>query len=219
VGEVTPVKLQLALDLAAALNSAQEAMSMESNSDGLLAASKAILQLVWPGIAAAKGPSDIHWCLQLCALAVQFLCLGFLSYTQAHIGPVQPFFLDTPMQRLTLLGLERERHNSHLVVELVELTCLGRMTRGPVLIFYPGQDSADGQISKTQPNPKIPKCDIRGHVDDILDTWGPGNLVFQTKEADTPVGIRIVGGVYRSARWWKIPLGSENGRHLDTEGH
>ncbi|KAI9662308.1 MAG: hypothetical protein M1821_008475 [Bathelium mastoideum] len=42
--------------------------------------------------------------LQICALVIQFLCLGLLSYTQAHIGALQPFFLDTAQRQVVLLG-------------------------------------------------------------------------------------------------------------------
>ncbi|KAI3316759.1 hypothetical protein HD806DRAFT_527633 [Xylariaceae sp. AK1471] len=41
---------------------------------------------------------------QLQTLAAQFLSLAFLSYSQAHCGPIRPFFLDTPLTRILLVG-------------------------------------------------------------------------------------------------------------------
>ena len=52
---------------------------------------------------------DISYMLHLCALAVKFLCLGLLSYSQAHVGAIHLFFLDTS-QRSVLLRGTIEKH-------------------------------------------------------------------------------------------------------------
>ncbi|KEY73484.1 hypothetical protein S7711_07507 [Stachybotrys chartarum IBT 7711] len=204
VAEMVSVDFLLALNLSTALASA-EATATNTTSDQLITTSRAILDLVWPDMTVDHEESTAIEDLQLCALAVQVLCLGFLSYAQAHTGEVWPFFLDMPMHRLTLLGLEKETNSSSLVAELVELSCLAEMTRGPVLMFHNGQESAKGQTSKTQQGHHgVLKYDVVGHASDILDTWGPGNLVFPITDSNIPVGIRIGDGFI---------FPSENGQH------
>lgn len=138
-GEVVRVDFRLIVDLAEALRSAQDPISE------LLSASEAILVLVSPIITDAHGVRDLQLCLQLCALAVQFLCLSFLSFTKAHIGAIHPFFLDAPLRQVTLQGLGKQEHFPYIVAELVDLTCLGGMTRGPVLMFHAGKYLAQVQ--------------------------------------------------------------------------
>ncbi|VUC25225.1 unnamed protein product [Clonostachys rosea] len=132
----------------------------------------------------------------LYSLALQVLCVGFISYVQAHIGPVQPFFIDTPLKRILLKGFQIYHYpETHIVAELVNLTCLGRMCQGPVLAFRlafreslladeEGSDSRDFNI----------KHDIRATPIDILDTWGPGELLFQLEKSSSPSAIKIGGG-------------------------
>ncbi|CAH0032962.1 unnamed protein product [Clonostachys rhizophaga] len=69
------------------------------------------------------------------SLALQVLCLGFISYIQAHIGPLQPFFIDRPLERIVLKGCQYYDHSrgNHIVAELVILTCLGHMCQYPYL--------------------------------------------------------------------------------------
>lgn len=194
-GEVVRVDFQLIVDLAEALRSAQDPASEKSVGNELLAASEAILILISPIITDGHGVRDLQWCLQLCALAVQFLCLGFLSFTKAHIGAIHPFFLDAPLRQVTLQGLGKEEHFPYIVAELTELTCLGGMTRGPVLMFYAGENLAqvqDPEMAKCRQN--VGQCDILGRAEDVLDTWGPGNFVFRRDMRGPPVAIKIGDG-------------------------
>ena len=39
-------------------------------------------------------------------LATQLLCLALLSYSNAHIGPLQPFFLDCSLHRINLFEFD-----------------------------------------------------------------------------------------------------------------
>lgn len=189
--EVTAVDFQLVLNLGEALKSAPEL----STFNDLQAAATAILNLVCPTISESREGSDIQWCLHLCALAVQFLCLGFLSYTQAHIGPLQPFFLEKPLLQVKLLGLQKEKGFPYLIIELNELTCLGKMTRRPVLIFRSIEHVAQHQTSERPQYPQITqKYNILGRAEDIIDTWGPGHLIFPRKPSVPPVAIKIGDG-------------------------
>ncbi|KAK3197746.1 hypothetical protein GRF29_216g1152689 [Pseudopithomyces chartarum] len=87
---------------------------------------------------------DILDALERCSLATQFLCLGFLSYIQAHAGPLRPFFLDTPLQKVQLLGLGLSTHdlrkstsayNFTIEASLKQLTCLDGMIQSKVFVF------------------------------------------------------------------------------------
>ncbi|KAH1809920.1 hypothetical protein KXX35_007109, partial [Aspergillus fumigatus] len=188
-GEVVRVDFRLIVDLAEALRSAQDPISE------LLSASEAILILVSPIITDAHGVRDLQLCLQLCALAVQFLCLSFLSFTKAHIGAIHPFFLDAPLRQVTLQGLGKQEHFPYIVAELVDLTCLGGMTRGPVLMFHAGKYLAqvqDPEMATSRQN--VGQCDILGRAEDVLDTWGPGNFVFRRDMRGPPVAIKLGDG-------------------------
>jgi hypothetical protein len=127
------------------------------------------------------------------SLALQILCVGFISYIQAHVGPIQPFFIDRPLERIVLKGCQDrgEFDGGHIVAELVDLTCLGQMCQGPVLVFrksLPGDDEAsDSRYSNT-------KYDIRATPCDILDTWGPGELLFRSEKSNSPSAIKLGGG-------------------------
>lgn len=74
----------------------------------------------------------------MASLALQFLCVGLLSYKQAHIGAIRPFFLDTAVRELYLLGGARARDSElpFIHTRLEELTCLSPVTKGPVLVIY-----------------------------------------------------------------------------------
>jgi hypothetical protein len=106
----------------------------------------------------------IEYTLHMCSLSAQFLCLGFLSYIQAHIGFIQPFFLDSPLSKIFLLGTQSSMDDDHITAELQELTCVGDMTQGPVLTFH----------LNTQQSPSIDqhesKYDLLACGEDILDT-------------------------------------------------
>jgi hypothetical protein len=122
------------------------------------------------------------------ALAVQILTVGFLCYSQAHIGPLQPFFLDRPLHRIDLLGIERDEEQedlSRVKTSLVELSCLGGMTGGPVMAFH---------FSDTDVGGSSRKYDVCCKPVDILDTWGPGELVLRAGNPKIPMAIRVGGG-------------------------
>ncbi|KAI5461817.1 hypothetical protein BGZ63DRAFT_464361 [Mariannaea sp. PMI_226] len=142
-----------------------------------------------------KELADVQHFISYCCLAVQFLSLGFLSYTQAHIGTIQPFFLDTPLDTIHLLGDETTvGKKPRLQVSLTQLTCVGDMIRAPVMAFeFLRNSSADG----TQPTPK--KYDLISAAEDLVETWGPGEFIFKA-QSHLPFAIQIGGGlVYATA--------------------
>lgn len=189
--EVVPVKFQLITTLNQALTKFD---GNPENEEMVSAASKDILQLVLPNATEFATLNDNGQCFRLCALAVQFLSLGLLSYTQAHVGPIRPFFLDTSLKEIILLGLAEETVFPCLVSKLVNLTCFGNMTRGAVLAFHchpsPSNDLSPSDTYRQSNS----NHDLQGHAEDILDTWGPGNLVFHDRRAGSPVAIKIGDG-------------------------
>ncbi|KAF7524554.1 hypothetical protein G7054_g11381 [Neopestalotiopsis clavispora] len=128
--------------------------------------------------------------LTLLSLTVQFLCLGFLSYSQAHIGSIHPFFLETPIYKARLLGVSAGAGHPFIEGRLVELTCMAEMVRKPVFAFSLGflQSTSEGQ--------DLPQLyDLRTSFENIVDTWGPGHFVVPSeKDNRLPVALVIGGG-------------------------
>lgn len=128
--------------------------------------------------------------LNSCGLAVQFLSLAFLSYIQAHVGALKPFFLDTRVQVFKLLGCSTpDMQPPHLVASLYQLSCLNNMLRSPVLVF--GRDGGPLQTGGF--------CDLLACPEDLVDTWGPGQFVSCTAEASPRnlTAIMIGGGTVK----------------------
>lgn len=124
----------------------------------------------------------------LAPLVLQILSAGLLSYKQAHVGAVRPFFLDTSLDEICLLGTsETENSNAHSVkAQLVELSCFSEVTKGPVLVFSPSW--AEGGQWSPQPDQKF---NIRGTPEAILDTWGPGGLISRSDTQEHYVALKI----------------------------
>lgn len=128
--------------------------------------------------------------LNLCSFAVQVLCLGYYSYCQAHIGDIQPFFLDTPLRKIVLLGSQKYMEStSSITVELVDLACMGDMLQSPVIAF-----SSNKRAFQV---PRDWRYDLLASPEDLMDTWGPGNFLVhpstENKEAEL-CAISIGGG-------------------------
>ena len=83
-----------------------------------------------------------------CALATQFSCTAFLSYTQAHIGPLDLFFIDPLQQAIYLLGYDRFPEHK-IVAELRLLTCLAGLTKAHVLAFHGGYNASEVSEMRT----------------------------------------------------------------------
>ncbi|KXG52095.1 uncharacterized protein PGRI_083790 [Penicillium griseofulvum] len=220
--EIISVSFKSVLVLIEELQNVINPASKLSDTRKLLSASTAILGLIWQEIPDAPGDSSMEWSLHVCALAVQFLCLGFLSYSQAHIEPLRPFFLDFFAQQVRLMGLHRDATYPFLVAELVNLTCLGNMTRGKVLLFRASKDPLQKQSLETQSQQVIQKHDVLGHTENILDTWGPGNLILRGDGSRAPVAIKIGDGfifAHEGAKfhWSQQMPGIEGLRSIEME--
>lgn len=137
----------------------------------------------------AEAVSSQHWLF----LATQFLALGLLSYAQAHCGSIQPFFLDTPLQGISLLGSGKSGPDVDftLTCYLVELTCMGDMFGQPVLAFgwLPGP-----AVDKRQVMPQMPRKDMLASPVGILDTWGSGCMVASANDSNILYSVFVGGG-------------------------
>ncbi|KAK7750875.1 hypothetical protein SLS62_007138 [Diatrype stigma] len=133
------------------------------------------------------GSESEEECLHICALATQLLCMAFVSYSQAHVGPISPFFLETELKTIHLVGTGDKR--ICISVELSDLACMGEMIRGQAITF-----GRSHTASEAHPIPKPPKGFLVGTcASDLLDTWGPGQLVVQ-KGNFALVSTIVVGG-------------------------
>lgn len=145
-----------------------------------------IVPLEYSSTVSQKNRSHLH----LASLALQLLCVGLLSYAQAHIGSFRPFFLDREVDELVLLGLDLgfQPHQS-IKAQLVNLSCLAEMTGDKVVILGP-----PGPLSQLDDTSRL---DVRGTPEDILDTWGPGQVIYKQDFKNTPfhiVAMSLHGG-------------------------
>ncbi|KAK3614324.1 hypothetical protein LTR56_027327 [Elasticomyces elasticus] len=110
-----------------------------------------------------------------CALAVQFLTLGLVSYCQAHVEGIDVFFLEEKLASVQLAGAARKGHYDHypgtIHFKMQRLTCLDGMLGNPVMVF-------------TRPDllASLPvRSDVLATTESLLDTWGPGGMVANNR--------------------------------------
>lgn len=120
--------------------------------------------------------------LHLASLVTQIICVGFLSYLNAHVGPLEAFFLDTEQRQICLMGIARNDSVDLPIIEakLVQMTCIGDMLGNQVMVFHGNKHSAshfDGIRS-----------DLRASGENCLDTWGSGHI-YSTSQVYA-IGLR-----------------------------
>jgi tetratricopeptide (TPR) repeat protein len=149
-----------------------------------------ILRPFLEGITEVFYDDSVNAGLQICSLATQVVCLGFLSYTQAHAGTIRPFFLDTPLKKIRLLGNSTSTDGQAWIeASFNNLTCIGDMIQSQVLAFnliqprIPSLPSTEGTIYNLCTN-----------AYDLLDTWGPGEFLIRGTDM-MPFAIQIANGV------------------------
>ena len=181
--ELRRIELQHAMRMASYI---QLAVQGDNSAIGLCTQSaESILQELRVSIPKTTPNADLHYC----ALAAQFLCAAFLSYIQAHVGSVDPFFLDTPQRKMVLLGSQRVSGDFAINAELVELTCLAEMTRQLVLAFSSGSTSRELCLENG-----TSRYDVLTNAEDFLDTWGPGYFIHNKASPSKIHAIAICGG-------------------------
>jgi hypothetical protein len=141
-------------------------------------------------------PDDLDGSLHSLSLIVQLISLGLLSYNQGHVGPIQPFFLDTPQSKILLAGSKAcESHPKGIIAELTNLTCIGDMVGGPVLTFKIDQLPTDVPCLQDER-----RFDLLATAEDLLDTWGPGSFIVHRDSSASPCAIKICGGIVYAPR-------------------
>ncbi|KAF3318581.1 hypothetical protein TWF173_006603 [Orbilia oligospora] len=141
-----------------------------------------------PEIIPHKSPEEI---LNLLCLTTQLLSIGLLSYNQGHAGPMRPFFLDTPQKKIILAGIKPHENQSQCIkLGLNKLTCVGDMIGSPVLAFRVHSSITDALSAE-----EGGRFDIFTTAEDLLDTWGPGDLITQNSQRNSVCGIQISGGI------------------------
>lgn len=157
---------------------------------------KNILRPLFQGEPQFPADPDADFILHLCCLAAQFLCVGLLSFHQAHIGPLMPFFINRPQKQLILRGSHTSGYKGYwcIMAELTNLTCLGDIIGKPVLSF---QLIREWPEDEEYPDPMAirQQHDLTTTVDDLLLTWGPGEIVGCEGEEEHLLAIKIGGGV------------------------
>ncbi|KAK4892290.1 hypothetical protein LTR27_009124 [Elasticomyces elasticus] len=111
-----------------------------------------------------------------CALAVQFLTVGLVSYCQAHVGGLEMFFLEEKLSSIRLAGAmsfsQKGDHGQYpgtsIHFRTQRLTCLDGMLGTPVMVF-----------SRPDLRASMPEClDVLATAEGLLGTWGPGGMVI-----------------------------------------
>ncbi|KAF2163408.1 hypothetical protein M409DRAFT_57316 [Zasmidium cellare ATCC 36951] len=148
---------------------------------------RAILDDLGMPVTNSGGPS-VFDVLHDCALAVQFLSLGLVSYLQAHIGKLESFFLEAKLANIKLLGsTSYGSSKGSISAALRRFTCLDDMTSFPVLIFT--------RTSTTLAD-SSPQLDLLAKPEDLLDTWGPGEMIREPEDGETRFrALTVRGGI------------------------
>ena len=117
--------------------------------------------------------------LDRAACCIQILCLGLQSLVRSHTGMPRFSLLDREVNVILLNGAELpepRRIDGRFVAHLQELTCLGDMTHGPVLVFEElrSAPSADGLPNLVGKAP----CDLLCSLEDVIYIWGEAKVEF-----------------------------------------
>ncbi|KYG40860.1 hypothetical protein M433DRAFT_77102, partial [Acidomyces richmondensis BFW] len=196
--ELSNLDISLATGLCSTLESAMENTDKRTQQDCTENALK-ILNLVSNDCLGYAGSLDLRseeQCLHICALAVQILCLSYVSYCQAHTGALQLFFLQHTLSEVRLFGA-RAHKSSHpeIVARLQDLTCIGSMLHDSVIVLGPAEHRSSDREAAT-------KFNLLACPQDIIDTWGPGNFIVATDAHSEQRIVRILvggGSIYLAA--------------------
>lgn len=137
----------------------------------------------------------------LCCLAAQVLCLGLVSFCQKHVSVPEPFFINRSLGQFILLGstkaLQKPQIHTYVTARLSSLTCLSSMTGGPLLTFSISEDSPeDDLLIETRDDEQA--YDLVAGAENLLATWGPGQLITGDEGSGGLLAIRIRGGIISS---------------------
>ncbi|KAI9857975.1 MAG: hypothetical protein M1813_007945 [Trichoglossum hirsutum] len=159
-----------------------------------------------------EGYGDVE-CLEVSCLAMQFLCLGFLSFLAGHLSKFQMPILTSRISRFLLHGYKGQKT---IVMESRKMECVGKMLEDDVFAFFL-QDLHTQAHEPLSQNPE--KCYLLASAEDIIELWGPGTCIGKKNLdgaiAEPFVAIDICGGYialdgghssgHRTAHWSQDP--------------
>ncbi|CAD0093851.1 unnamed protein product, partial [Aureobasidium mustum] len=126
-------------------------------------------------------PDSLELALDSAALAVQVVCVGMLSFSHAHLGKLDPFFLMHSIDAIELNGIDGPLSSRlSLGLRLKDLSCVGDMLGGPVMVF-----TRDKQ-------PAAERHDLLTSLENLFELWGPGKLLV---DQSSPTGRNLCGAV------------------------
>ncbi|KAF4447977.1 hypothetical protein F53441_8568 [Fusarium austroafricanum] len=128
------------------------------------------------------------------ALAAQFLSLAFALYAQGHCEPFRPFFLDTSLKRILLIGNQiwsPSFTGPCILASSVGLTCFGEMVQRRVFTFRYFEAFERSKVFSGSDM----QFDLKACPEDLLDTWGPGDFIIPNNEPENLHAISIGGGL------------------------
>lgn len=133
----------------------------------------------------------------LLSIVVQFLSTAFLSYSQAHCGPLRSGLLDTGVERIMLVGAAEwrpEYDGPCISGSLVDLACFGDMLGEPAMAFRYFNRCSQAQGSAISDK----RHDLIADPHSLVDTWGPGQLISTPNDHEVLHAIYLGGGTIRA---------------------
>ncbi|KAG4272978.1 hypothetical protein FPRO04_10058 [Fusarium proliferatum] len=133
----------------------------------------------------------------LSSLTAQLFSLGFSFYAQGHCEPFKPFFLDTPLKRILLIGNQiwgPSFTGPCILASVVELSCFGEMIERRVFAFQYFEAFERSKVFSDSDK----KFDLKACPEDLLDTWGPGEFIIPKDDPENLHAIHIGGGLITS---------------------
>lgn len=188
----------------------QKLLSMQSKKWELERAAFQDIQEAAVGVLGALGTGNFppfqqlsfRHTIHVVALAAQFASLAFLSYSQAHVAPIQPFYLDTAQEEVKLLGTyEDGKAPFKIYADTTRLSCIGDMLRSPVVVFSVSPPHNRGFFM-----PRDQKYDLVATAEDLLDTWDDGSLLVPADGSEGYFAIQLCGGLIAPASKLKEKL-------------
>ncbi|KAF4432617.1 ankyrin 3 [Fusarium acutatum] len=128
------------------------------------------------------------------SFTAQLFSLALALYAQGHCEPFRPFFLDTPLKRILLIGNQiwgPSFTGPCILASPVELSCFGEMVQRRVFAFQFFERFERSKVFLDSDK----KFDLKAYPEDLLDTWGPGDFIVPQDDADNLHAISIGGGL------------------------
>jgi hypothetical protein len=136
--------------------------------------------------------------LNICALTTQLLSFILLSYSQAHVGDLWPFFLREPLQDVILLGCRVGAGSGFVVlVSYHQLACMGDLLGDKIIVMQAIEISSYASRLLGSRQGLV----LVASIEDIIDSWGPGLLISDpaVKYGEGIHAVRIGGGAIAKA--------------------